>query len=108
MQLFHFDLGLPFDVSEQAHVLIVEEGDAHALAALPCGSARAVDVGLCGVGRLCLDDYVDLGEVEPAGCDVGGDDAFQVAGFVPSVGFFPLGLGDVRVEAFAVDVVDFL
>ena len=51
------------------------QGDHHARLAGPGGAARAVQVGLVVLGRVVVDDHVDVVDVEAPGGDVGGDEA---------------------------------
>ena len=56
------------------------ERDDEAGLAGPGGAARAVQVGLVVLGRVVVDDDVDVVDVDAAGGDVGGDQHRELAG----------------------------
>lgn len=55
------------------------EGDRLALAVRPSRAAYAVDIVLGMLGDIVVYDIADIGDVEPAGGDVGGDQYLRFA-----------------------------
>lgn len=58
------DASLALDLLDQHLRLAGVEGDGRSRCSSSCSSAGSVDVGLCLLGWLDLDDEVDIGDVE--------------------------------------------
>ena len=69
-----------------------------AAAAGAAGAADAMDVALVVLGRIEVDHVRDVGQVEPAGGDVGGDERRHLAGAEPGERPLALALRHVAVE----------
>lgn len=79
-------------------VLLIVEGDAGAFTASASRAPRPVNVGFHIVGRLHLDDEVDIGDVQAAGGNISGHEHVELALSEALKGDFPLVLGDVSVH----------
>ena len=70
---FKLDAGLLFNHLKQHLLFERVESDALATSAGSSCTARSMDVSLCVLRRLNLDDQVDAWDVQTSGCDVSGD-----------------------------------
>ena len=69
----------PLDHADLVLLVPEHERDRHAALARPRGATRAVEVGLVVLGRVVVDDDVDVVDVDAAGGDVGGDEHLDLA-----------------------------
>lgn len=74
------------------------EGYADAFLSGAAGSSSSVNVGVDVLGRIALDNQVDLGKIQPSGGDVGGDQTFEFAALEAFEANRPLLLRDVAVQ----------
>ena len=93
-----FDAGLGLDLLDEHLGLARVEGNAGTTGSCSRRSSTPVDVGLGLLGRLDLDDQVDVGDVEAARCDISSDQDSELAFLEALHGHFSLVLGDVAVH----------
>ena len=96
--LLELDFGEALDAVDEHLLLLRVDGDADAVLACARRAACPVDVGVAVFGHAELDDEVDLGDVEATGCDVGRDEALELAVAEALEGDLALFLDDVSVE----------
>ena len=102
-----FDTGLVLDLLNQHLGLACVEGDAGATGSGSGSSATSMDVGLGLLRRLDLDNEIDIGDVESARGNVGGDEDAEFALLEALHSDFSLVLSDVTVHDFNV-LLDFI
>jgi len=61
----------------------------------PAGPADAVNIEFWGSRHVKVDDMGDVGDVDAAGCDIGGDQYLIFTGFESAHGVLTLGLGQI-------------
>ena len=93
------------DARDVGLLLRQHERDPDPAAAGAAGAADAVRVGLGLVRRIEVDDVRDVVDVEPAGCDVGGDERAHLAGVEARKRALALRLALVSVNGDGVDLV---
>ena len=93
---------LSHDSFESPNHLVVlgrDEGKSIAGALGASRATDAVDIGVCGVGHVIVDDVRDAVDVEPARRDVRRDHDAEVTGLKAAQSLFALSLGAVAVQA---------
>lgn len=96
--LLESDSGALLNILYEQLVLLRIEGDARAVSARSGRSARPVDVSLHVLRRLHLDNEVNIGDIEAAGGDIGGDEDVELTLLEALEGDLSLILGDVSVH----------
>lgn len=96
--LLESDSGALLNILDEQLVLLRIEGDARAVSARSGRSARPVDVSLHVLRRLHLDNEVNIGDIEAAGGDIGGDEDVELTLLEALEGDLSLILGDVSVH----------
>jgi hypothetical protein len=92
-------IGEAFDVADEEGFAAGDERDGAATAAGAPGPADAMDVILDVVGKIVIEDHLDVVDVDAAGGDVGGDQELEV-GFSEFVhDAVALGLAHIAVQA---------
>ena len=94
VELALFDLGadLGADRLPGVEVPLADEGDGRPLAPGPAGAADAVDVRVGVLGDVEAEDVRQVGDVEAAAGDVGGDEELDLAGAEGGQGAIALAL----------------
>ena len=88
---------------EPVHVLLVDEGDGHAVAVGSCGTADAVHVVLGVVGHVVVDYHLDVVDVDAACHDVGGHEHVELSALELEHHVVALCLLQVAVHGTALD-----
>ena len=92
------DTSLVLDLLNEHLRLAGVERDARSAGASSGGTTGPMDVGLCLLRGLNLDDQVDVGDVEASGSDISGDQDSEFALLEALHGHLTLVLGDVTVH----------
>ena len=97
--------GAPFDMAQDPmdgldHLPIVVGNQTIGLtvALCPAGAADPVNIELWGSRHVKVDDMGDVGDVDAAGCDIGGDQHLIFTGFESAHGVLTLGLGQISLQ----------
>ena len=91
----------PLDGCQHASFSGCDEKDRLTHATGTTGTANAVDIGFCIVRNVVIDDMADALDIQPSGCDIGGNDDIQGSGFQAFHSFLTQSLGHVTVEGCA-------
>ena len=90
--------GCLLDGPKHASFARCHKEDGGAFASCTTSTANTVDVGLCIIGNIVVDDVGDALDIQPAGSDVSGDHDIQCATFQSVNNFFTQDLGHIAIE----------
>jgi hypothetical protein len=79
MEPNHLNPCFSLDIIDQPFRLVAIDGHTESFLAPPGSPSRTMYIRFHPYRWFCLDDYVDLGEIQPSCCYVGGDYAFELS-----------------------------
>lgn len=102
--IFEFDVGNFFYVSQQILLTFKVNGQANAFFSCSSRSSRSVNVIINLFGRLELDHKVDVRNIQATGCNICWNKALELSLLKLFEGDFSLGLRNITVESFRFDI----
>ena len=97
-QSFEIDLGFSFDIFDVPFSRRGKHRDAASFLTLPCCSARSMNIGLRIVGRLDLDNQIDIWEIKSSGSYIRGNQYFQLPLLILPICALSLKLGHISMQ----------